>query len=142
MTIGTLDHLTNALDRLRAAGALVAPRDDRMGVHLTEFGYFVKGRRKISEKRAAGWLPEAFAIAQRNNRVREMTQYGLVSPPKRHPAAYFDTGIVTLKGKRRKPYRTLAKWVAEAVEDGDVRRPGGPIRLPPARPSGDSPRGR
>ena len=142
VTIGTLDHLTNALDRLRSSGALVAPNDDRMGVHLTEFGYFASGRRKISEKLAARYLPQAFAIAQRNNRVREMTQYGLITPPKRHPAGYFNLGIVTLKGHRRKPYRTLAEWAREAAADGDVRRRRAPIVLPRARPSGDSPRGR
>ncbi|HKP89485.1 MAG TPA: hypothetical protein VJT75_05865 [Thermoleophilaceae bacterium] len=142
VTIGTLDHLTNALDRLRSADALVAPGRERMGVHLTEFGYFASGRRKISAKRAARYLPQAFEIAQNNNRVREMTQYGLVVPPKRHPAAYFNLGIVTLKGHLRRPYRTLADWAAEALEDGDVRRPAGRIALPPARRSGDSPRAR
>lgn len=142
VTIGTLDHLTTALDRLRSADALVAPDGGRMGVHLTEFGYFVSGRRKISEKRAARYLPQAFDIAQHNNRVREMTQYGLVTPPKRHPAGYFNLGIVNLNGHRRKPYRTLAKWAERAMRKGDVRAPRGPIELPPARPSGDSPRGR
>jgi hypothetical protein len=142
VTIGTLDHLTNALDRLRNSGALVAPNDDHMGVHLTEFGYFVTGRRKISEKRAARYLPEAFDVALRNSRVREMTQYGLVTPPKRYPSAYFNLGIVTLHGHRRKPYKTLRKWAGRAMRDGRVRRPRGPIELPPARASGDSPRAR
>jgi hypothetical protein len=142
VTIGTLDHLTNALARLSNAGALVAPNDDHMGVYLSEFGYFVTGRRKISAKRAARYLPEAFDIALRNPYVREMTQYGLVTPPKHYPSAYFNLGIVTLKGHRRKPYKTLAKWARHAMRDGRVPRPHGPIELPPARPSGHSPRAR
>jgi hypothetical protein len=139
VTIGTLDHLTNALDRLRNAGALVAPNGDHMGVYLSEFGYFVTGRRKIPEKQAAQWLPEAFDIALRNPYVREMTQYGLVTPPKRYPSAYFNLGIVTLKGHRREPYKTLAKWAGRAMRDGRIPRPRGPIELPRARPSADSP---
>jgi hypothetical protein len=139
VTIGTLDHLTGALERLRNAGALVAPNGDHMGVYLSEFGYFVTGRRKIPEKVAARWLPEAFDIALRNPYVREMTQYGLVTPPKRYPSAYFNLGIVTLNGHRRKPYKTLARWADRAVRDGRVARPRGPIALPKARPSADSP---
>ena len=137
VTIGTLDHLTSALDRLQAATALVTPDRQPMGLYLTEFGYFASGRRKIPEKLAARYLPEAFDIALNNARVREMTQYRLVTPPKRYPSAYFNTGIVTLSGHRRKPYKALAKWAARAVREGRLRRPRGPIRLPPARRSGD-----
>jgi hypothetical protein len=140
-TIGTLGRLTSALDKLRRAKALVAPGGHHMTVYLTEFGYFRSGRRKISEPRRAKYLKQAFSIAARNRRVREMLQYYLVEPPHDYPGSFFNTGIVSLKGKPRKPYRSLAKWAESAAKKGAVAKPGGRIALPKAQPSGDSPPG-
>ncbi|MEA2352257.1 MAG: hypothetical protein QOJ14_671 [Thermoleophilaceae bacterium] len=139
VTIGTLGRLTKTLDRLRHSKKLVAPKDHHMTLELTEFGYLVTGRRKIPESRAAKYLRKAFAIAQHNRRVTQMLQYVFVRPPKHYRTAFFDTGILNRKGSRRKPYRSLADWVKGAAKRGAVARPGGPIALPPAPPSGDSP---
>ena len=139
VTIGTLGRLTAALDRLRAARALIGPRRRPLALYLTEFGYFQAGRRRISESRQAKYLPRAFAIAQRNPRVREMLQYGLVVPPSDQPGAYFQLGIVALDGTPRKPFQTLQSWSRSAMRKRRVARPGGPIALPPARPSPDPP---
>jgi Cellulase (glycosyl hydrolase family 5) len=139
VTIGTLGRLTKTLDRLRHSKKLVAPKNHHMTVELTEFGYFVTGRRKIPESRAAKYLREGFAIAQRNRRVTQLLQYVFVRPPKHYRTAFFDTGILNRKGSPRKPYRSLAAWVKGASKHGGIATPGGPIALPPAPPSGDTP---
>jgi hypothetical protein len=141
VTIGTLGRLTSALDRLRAARALIGPRRRPLQLNLTEFGYFQAGRRRISESRQAKYLPRAFAIAQRNSRVSEMLQYGLVVPPPEHAGAYFQLGIVALDGTPRPPFQSLRAWSRSALRKRKVARPGKPIALPPARPSPDPPNG-
>jgi hypothetical protein len=139
VTIGTLPRLTSALDRLRKAKALLGSRGRRLQLHLTEFGYFQAGRRRISESRQAKYLPKAFAIAQRNPRVKEMLQYGLVVPPPDHAGAFFQLGIVALDGQPRPPYNALAAWVRSAFKRRSIAKPKQRIGLPAAKPSPDPP---
>jgi hypothetical protein len=142
VTIGSLNHLTSALDRLSRAGALYAPRRSAMPVYLTEFGYFAHGRRKIPESRHAQYLVEAFGIARRSGRVRQLLQWGLVDPPANYPGSFFNTAIMGRHGKLRKPYRSLRSWVARELKRRGIARSPKRIQLPPARPSADSPRSR
>lgn len=136
-TISTLDKLTSALDHLRHLKALVAPHNAHMPIYLTEFGYFASGRRKIPDKTAANWLPKAYSIALHNPRVKEMTQYGLVSPPKKYRSGYFDLGLITLKGHVRKDYKSLRKWVKRAQKAHQIKMRPKKLKLHKARPNSD-----
>jgi hypothetical protein len=78
--IGSLSRLTRALDRLRARGALVTPDGGRMPLYLTEFGYFTEGPLARTASSHAAWMTEAWRIAERNPRVRQLLQYELVDP--------------------------------------------------------------
>ena len=44
-------------------------------------------RQPVTLDRISKYLPQAFGLAQRNARVRELLQYGLVVPPRDHPGA-------------------------------------------------------
>ncbi|HEX8074180.1 MAG TPA: cellulase family glycosylhydrolase [Thermoleophilaceae bacterium] len=139
VTIGTLPRLTSALDRLSRVRALVGSRRRPLQLNLTEFGYFQAGSRRISEARQSKYLPRAFAIAQRNARVREMLQYGLVVPPPNHAGAYFQLGIVGLDGQPRPPFDALAAWVRSALKRRSIAKPRSRIVLPAAKPSPEPP---
>lgn len=78
--IGSLSRLTKALDRLRSRGALITRRGGRMPVFLTEFGYFTHGPLRRTPRTHAAWMREAWQIAERNPRVRQLLQYELVDP--------------------------------------------------------------
>ena len=131
VTIGTLPRLTRALDRLSRAGVLRSTRGGRLPVHLTEYGYFASGRRKLSSRKRSRYLRDAFTIALRNGRVRSHLQYLLVSPPRGSDWAFFDTALLNSRGRRQPQYNALRSWYRS--NRGKVRRTGGPLRLPPAR---------
>ncbi len=129
VTIGTLGRLTTALDKLARGGALTTPSGQPLDVYLTEFGYFAKGSLAPPPARRARWLEAAFDIAQQNDRVKEMLQYMLVSPP---GGARFDTSIVAADGTPTPAFRTLAGWVHSNAKNGRVGRNPGSLSLPPA----------
>jgi hypothetical protein len=139
VTMGTLSRLTTALDKAARARALWGPKKRRApDVFLSEFGYFATGpRAKLPEKKRAAYLPRAFTIAQKNKRVRQMLQYGLVAPPSGYPGAAFDFGLVTLDGSPRATYGALVQWAAKALAKKQIAAPGGPIALPAAQPGAD-----
>jgi hypothetical protein len=69
----------------------------------------------------ARFLPEAFQIALRNPRVKEMLQYNLAPPP-----SYgndFDTSIVTRKGKPTKPFKALEDWTDKQANAHTIALP-------------------
>jgi hypothetical protein len=107
VTIGTLGRLTGALNRLARNGALRTSRGRRLNVYLTEFGYFGSGKRRISPARRSTYLRQAYRIARRNPRVKEMLQYLLVSPPK--ALGNFDTALIGRNGAVTSAYRALRK---------------------------------
>ncbi len=120
VTIGTLGHLTAALDKLRRLGALRTPRGGAMPVYLTEFGYLAKRsthQRAWPESSRSRWIPQAFGIAQRNSRVRQMLQYELFAPPCPSSWCFWDTALITRTGQRRATFTALQKWA-----DGEARR--------------------
>ncbi|HEX8744065.1 MAG TPA: cellulase family glycosylhydrolase [Thermoleophilaceae bacterium] len=140
VTIGTLSRLTSALDKAARAKALATPRGRAPFVYLTEFGYFATGERaQIPENKRVKYLPKAYAIAQRNPRVKQMLHYGLAAPPPSYPGAAFDFGLVNTDGSARPTYAPLARWVAGAIKRGQVVAPGGPIGMPAAQPGADPP---
>jgi hypothetical protein len=107
VTIGTLGRLTHALDRLARNGALRTSRGRRLNVYLTEFGYFAHGKRRISARRRATYLRQAYRIARRNPRVKQLLQYLLVSPPK--ALGNFDTALLSRNGHLTPAYHALRR---------------------------------
>jgi hypothetical protein len=106
-TIGTLGHMTRALDRLKKSGALRPASGKRIDLYLTEFGYFGTGRRRISAKRRVKYLRQAYSIAFLHPRVRQMLQYQLVSPPTTYTT--FDTALLGPDGRPTSVYDALRK---------------------------------
>ena len=120
-SISGLDNLTEALDKLAKQGKLTTRAGKPLDLYLTEFGYMRKGRYKKPTTKRANYLRDAFAIALRNPRVREMTQYGLAPPPPY--SRHWDMSIVTRKGKPTKVYKTLAAWTDEQAEAHAIALP-------------------
>jgi hypothetical protein len=129
VTMGTLNRLTGALDRLSTAKALHTPDGKALDLYLTEFGYFATGPVAVPPTQRANYLKQAFDIAQRNSRVKEMLQYILVSPP---PGIRFNTSLINLDGKPSLPFQQLSAWVRDNVKNGRVRGVQAPLHLPPA----------
>jgi hypothetical protein len=129
VTVGSLDRLTSALDRLAQAKALLTPQGKPLDVYLTEFGYFATGPVAVPPAKRADYLKTAFGIAARNPRVKEMLQYILVSPP---PGVRFNTSLINLDGKPTLPFTALASWAHSNAKNGRVVPNTGPIKLPPA----------
>jgi len=104
--IGALSRMTRALDKLSARGALVRPDKRRMDLYLTEFGYLTVGKRAQKPRVRAKWLHDAFHIARRNPRVRQLLQYQLVDPPEDR---VWHTAILSRSGRPLATYANLAK---------------------------------
>jgi hypothetical protein len=104
--MGSLSRLTKALDRLAAIGRLRTPSGAKMPVYLTEFGYFTSGPIARSSKQHAAWMTEAWRIAQRNPRVRQLLQYLLLDPPK---GVSWRTAVMKRDGTPRRVYFALQK---------------------------------
>jgi len=132
VTIGTLSRLTKALDKLKRAGALRPTRGGRMPVYLTEYGYFASGQRALSSKLRSKYLKQAYSIALNNGRVKSQLQYLMLTLP-RGAESTFNTGLVTVRGKRLPQYNALSSWYR--ANRGKVKRPGAFFTLPPAQPN-------
>jgi hypothetical protein len=117
-TINTLGRLTTALDKLAAAGGLKTPGGKALDLYLTEYGYFRSGKRRVPESRRAKYLVQGFQIAQGNPRVREMLQYLLAQPAKKY--RFFDTSILSNRGKSTKSFSALKKWAGGALSRGQI----------------------
>lgn len=120
VTINTLPRLTSALDRLARAGGLRTPSGRALDLYLTEYGYFRSGKRRVPESRRAKYLVRGFQIAQRNPRVREMLQYLMAQPAKKY--RFFDTSIVSTRGKPSKTFKALQRWAKRALRRGQIAR--------------------
>jgi hypothetical protein len=131
--IGSLGHLRVALNKLARAHALSTPSGRSLDVYLTEFGYFVSGKRAVSASKRAKWLPQAFDIAGRQPRVREMVQYNVVAPLP--TVSQFTTGLVNTSGNPLPEFPRLLAWTRKALARGTIKRPGGALELP-QRPGG------
>lgn len=126
VTIGTLDRLIAALDRLAADGRLATPGGEPLPVYLTEFGYFQRTRRALPPRVRADYLRRAFELAAaRHPRVRQLLQYLLVSPPSGYPGGRFDTSLLTREGEPTPAFDALAAWAREALHAGRIAPPPG-----------------
>ena len=132
-TIASLNNLTRGLDRLSRAGALRKVGGGRLSVFLTEDGYFASGRRQVRRRLQGPYLKRSFQIALRNRRVRSMLQYLLISPPPGSAQRFFDTGLMTTRGRKHPTYGALRSFYRQNRRK--VKRLRGPIVLPPAPPN-------
>ena len=78
--MGSLSRLERALDRLRARHALETASGARMPLFLTEFGFHTSGPLAVTASQHARWLTDAWRIAKRDPRVRQLLQYELIDP--------------------------------------------------------------
>jgi hypothetical protein len=122
VTIGVLGRLTSALSKLRKARLLTTPSGGVPFVYLTEYGYFSSGKRKVSASKHGKYLVQAFTIAQKNSRVKEMLHYLLLQPP-RGRFRSFDTSIASMGGKPSSAFNKLAAWAKKAAKAGRVAAP-------------------
>ena len=77
-----------------------------MELYLTEFGYLTKGKRAQKPKVRAKWLHDAFNVARRNPRVRQLLQYQLVDPPSHE---IWHSAILDRNGRPSATYAGLAR---------------------------------
>jgi hypothetical protein len=119
-TLSGLSHLTSALDRLAASHALSDSAGNPLDLYLTEYGFFGTGKRRTPDKTRGRYTRQAFDMALRNPRVREMLQYLLVAPTRQY--AFFDTSIVSRRGKPSSAFKQLAAWAAAAARAGNIAR--------------------
>jgi hypothetical protein len=130
VTMGTLSRLTRALDKISRTGRLRQNGGGRIPLYLTEFGYFSSGHRAVKKSLRVKWFKQAYSIALANGRVKSQLQYLLVAPPTRSSSAFFNTALLTTRGKKYPTYNALQGWYRS--HRGSVKRPGGAITLPPA----------
>ena len=114
--INNLGNLTEALDKLAKQKRLVTRKGKPLDVYLTEFGYMASGPYRKPASQRAKFLPEAFQIALRNPRVRQMLQYNL-APPR---GGRFDTSIVTRRGKPTKVFKSLRGWTDKRAAERQI----------------------
>ncbi len=117
VTMGTLGRLTKLLRGLARSHKLRTPHGGSLPVYLTEFGYFARGPRALPVRRRAAYLRKGFQIALHTPSVREMTQYTLVSPPKRSD---WDTSLVKGTGAPSTVFKTLSSWALGALRVGGI----------------------
>ena len=129
VTMGSLSRLTRALARISRSGQVRKNGVGQLPIHLTEFGYFASGHRALSRSKRSRYLADGFGLALRNGRVKSQLQYLLVQPPRKYPWSFFDLGLISTKGKKQPQYGGLQRWYKR--NRGRVKRPGGPIGLPP-----------
>jgi hypothetical protein len=118
VTIGVLGRLTGALSKLRKAKLLTTPTGGVPFLYLTEYGYFSSGKRSVSPSKHGKYLVQAFTIAQRNRRVKEMLHYLLVQPSSKY--RFFDTSIANRSGKPTTPFKKLEVWAKKAAAAGRI----------------------
>jgi hypothetical protein len=134
-TLGSIKNLTRALDKLKKARVLKPNRGSHMPLYFTEYGYFASGKRRVADSKRAQWLPQAFAMALKMPRVKQMLQYLLVQPPSKLSAgAFFDLSIVSSSGHPLSPFNALLAWSQQVAAAHQILVPGGPIPLPQAPP--------
>ena len=96
VTLGTLPRLFKAIDK---GGVFRA----KLPVYLTEWGYAMSGTRGISLEQQAAYTTQAWQLARKQPRVKELMQYGLYT----RPGTSFDTGIFSTRSARLPAFSAL-----------------------------------
>jgi len=121
VTIASLGRMTDALDKMKKRRVLMPRRSKKMPLHLTEYGYYRTGWRRIPENRRARWEVAAFKIARKNPRVKTMLHYLFVQPP---GGTTFDLSLVDADGTRTKTWWKLRGWARYEAKRKRIKRPG------------------
>jgi hypothetical protein len=135
-TLGTINNLVRALDQLHRRRALRRPDGGKLDVFLTEYGYIRGGRHRTPESRRGKYLTQAFGIALRHPRVRQMLHYLLAQPARRF--RFFDTSLTSAGGTPLRSYRLLAAWARREGAAGRIAVPIPPPPPPPPDPPPES----
>jgi hypothetical protein len=118
-TLGRLSKLLRKLrGRLRVAGG---------SLYLTEFAYYSAGPRSTPARTRAAWTREAFELALRTPKVRQLLYYQLVDPAKTFS---WRTGLITTRGSRYPAYNALRGFANARRTRLTLPRP--PFALPSA----------
>lgn len=126
VTLGSIERLAAALDRLAASGALRDRRGRALDIWVTEFGYLQRTPRAQPPERRADYVRRAFELAARHHpRVRQLLQYLLVAPPEDLPGGRFDTAVLGRDGSPTPAFHALAAWAREAVRERRAMPPPG-----------------
>ena len=120
VTIASLGRLTRALDKMKRRRVLVPRRTRKMPVHLTEYGYYRSGWRKIPERKRARWTVRAYKIAKKNRRVKTMLHYVFVQPP---GGTSFDLSLVNADGSKTRTFKKLRRWAKKQTRRGNIKKP-------------------
>lgn len=120
VTIASLGRLTRALNKMKRRRVLVPRRTRKMPIHLTEYGYYRSGWRKIPERRRARWTVKAYKIAKKNRRVRTMLHYVFVQPP---GGTSFDLSLVNADGSRTRTWKKMRRWTKRQARRGNIKKP-------------------
>jgi hypothetical protein len=123
LSMANIGRLPKLLKKLRKKG-LIEPSTKKFPIYLTEFGYFVGGRRGVPEPKRAQWIVQAWQMAQEAKRIKQMIHYTWLSPPASSPSSYFDMGLLGQNGTPRASYFALRNWIQQAVAAGKLARPG------------------
>jgi hypothetical protein len=123
VTLATLSRLTSALSKLQKAKLLTTPSGGVPYVYLTEYGYFASGKYKVSESKRGKYLVQAFNLALKNPRVKQMLQFVLIKPQSKY--LFFDTSLASRSAKPGAAYKKLAAWAKKAAAAGKIALPGG-----------------
>ena len=122
VTLATLGRLSKQLrklrGRLRVAGG---------SLYLTEFAYYSSGPREKPARTRAAWTREAFELALRTPKVRQLLYYQLVDPAK---SFSWRTGLITMRGSRHPAYNALRGFANARRTRLTLPRP--PFALPSA----------
>jgi hypothetical protein len=124
VTLATLPRLTSALSKLKKAKLLTTPSGGVPYVYLTEYGYFASGKYKVRpESKRGKYLVQAFNVALKNPRVKQMLQFVLIKPSSKY--LFFDTSLASRSGKPGGAYKKLAAWAKTAAVRGLIALAGG-----------------
>src|SRR5262249_12094720 len=122
--------LTSALDKVAKTKALTTPKNKPLDVYLTEYGYLRQGKKATPEATRAKYMVQAFTIAQKNKRVKQLLNYLLEEPS---TSLFFDTSLVLMDGTRTPTFNAISSWATKAAGKKLIKSPGA---VDPAATSG------
>ena len=131
VTLANLGKLSKQLHklrgRLRVAGG---------SLYLTEFAYYSSGPHQKPARKRAAWTRQAFELALKTPKVRQLLYYQLVDPAKTFS---WRTGLITERGSRHPAYNALRGFANARRKRLTLPRP--PFALPSAPASAPVPLG-
>ena len=112
-------ELTRLRTRLRVAGG---------AIYLTEFAYYTSGPNAKPQKTRAKWTRQAFEMALKAPKVRQLLYYQLVDPA---ASLSWRTGLISSGGSAHAAYSALRTFAS--ARRSRLTLPSAPFALPPAR---------